>query len=247
MTNDDMSTNQSKSVADENPFKECTDTFWAAIEQRHGNSSFDLSAIEHCLASFTNQEVAYVVNSMKQVNGFDQSVHDEEVEFQIGNFFCKTPGLTPFAYIIRSGCHDRLKAIKMILETGKVDLEGLVVSEDYNHGRTCLMEASAFGNLEIVQCVLLHGASVHSKDYEERTALYHALQTNNLSNQEDIVLTLLRAGSDATVTDITGYRCLHQAVFCKPSVVNMLLEFGAGEWIDEQGLIGGVWEDPAQK
>jgi uncharacterized protein len=71
---------------------------------------------------------------------------------------------------------------------------------------TPLMEASSYGHLEIVRCLLDHpsaAATINTPDNKGRTALGRAI-FNGRQGHVTVVRTLLAKGADPTITDNEG-------------------------------------------
>lgn len=94
--------------------------------------------------------------------------------------------------------------------------------------------ASKNPKIEIVTLLLMYGAEVNAKDKLNRTALHYAAKTGPHNEVEIIKLKimklLLAQGADLSITDVSGYSCLHEAC-CGPfwyiKKIKLLLNEGA--------------------
>ena len=110
-----------------------------------------------------------------------------------------------------------------------------VESPDYRKV-TPLMKAAKF-DLEIVETLLVAGASIKARDTFGCTALHHAAGSHLA--QPEIVSRLILAGGDANALDSAGRTPLHYAAgtVCQPKL-QLLLESGADSTIKARGEIG---------
>lgn len=72
---------------------------------------------------------------------------------------------------------------------------------------SCLQEASALGNLEIVNYLLEHGANVDQQNSKGKTALHRAVY----KKQKEVVKLLIDCGADVNLEDNTERTPLHWA------------------------------------
>ena len=92
-----------------------------------------------------------------------------------------------------------------IVETLLSTNPALVDSRD-NVGRTALMIASAYGDIELVRLLLFHRAVVEATDANGRTAFRHATDHANWCNkgQSEVIEALAAAGADYDIFTVAG-------------------------------------------
>lgn len=98
-------------------------------------------------------------------------------------------------------------------------------TESGRHRESALMNATGFGQEEVVEVLLERGAEVDKQDKLGRTALHRAASRGH----ERIVTRLLEAGADAGAMSEIGWTALMTAASCgHVSIVRMLLRERAG-------------------
>lgn len=98
-------------------------------------------------------------------------------------------------------------------------------TESGRHRESALMNATGFGQEEVVEVLLERGAEVDKQDKLGRTALHRAASRGH----ERIVARLLEAGADAGAMSEIGWTALMTAASCgHVSIVRLLLRERAG-------------------
>lgn len=107
--------------------------------------------------------------------------------------------------------------VELLLGRHPANIDALVEDVD----QTALMLASKAGHLDVVRCLLRHGASLTQGDSEGMTALHHACAEGCTAT----VQLLIEAGADPKHTDDKGITGLHHAIKSL-DVINALLDQG---------------------
>ena len=124
-------------------------------------------------------------------------------------------GFTP---LMAAVCQGRTSTVKLLLDAGAaVDFRS-TNTWDVVSGKTALMEAALFGEIEIGELLLKAGADVNAKDSMGYTPLITAA---NRGKPETIKM-LLRYGADKT-TKVTGMGAIDLAILHKYQTVVELL------------------------
>ncbi|EWM22229.1 ankyrin repeat protein [Nannochloropsis gaditana] len=129
------------------------------------------------------------------------------------------------------GKEKRHSAIHSAAERGDLEeikaaaiLDSKVVNLKGHMGRTPLMCAARWGQLQAVQLLLHLGAPVEETDVANRTCLQWAIQYGRMG----VARFLLRHGANLEHVDAAGMTPLHYAVsYLQPEAVKMLLALGA--------------------
>ena len=107
---------------------------------------------------------------------------------------------------------------------------GVSLEERDSAGRTPLIIAARYGDLELVNTLLAAGAKIDARDHEGNTPLVHAL-TYNVVNPE-VVRRLLQAGADVHDTFSPDFYGMNLLTICAQhgytEILHLLLEAGAG-------------------
>jgi hypothetical protein len=125
-------------------------------------------------------------------------------------------GMTQLYYYCREGM---TSSVMRMLEMRSIDVEAKM-SEELG-GWTCLMQAAAYGHLDICRLLIDKGAQMEAKDSNGNTPLHFAAANGHL----EIVRLLCDRGADIEAHDDDGCRSLHySAYYGHISVVKELLE-----------------------
>jgi uncharacterized protein len=104
---------------------------------------------------------------------------------------------------------------------------GCDVNAQDEEGRTALIQATIYNNVEVVQILMEHGANVNTRDFfSGNAALHFAAKNYSL----ELLQLLLKNKAEIDIKDINGNTPLFQAVFYasgKGAVIQQLLLHGA--------------------
>jgi ankyrin repeat protein len=104
---------------------------------------------------------------------------------------------------------------------------GCDVNAQDEEGRTALIQATLYNNVEVVQILTHNGANVNTRDFfGGNAALHFAAQNYSL----DILQILLKNKAEVDLQDINGNTALYKAVFSssgKGGAIQQLLLHGA--------------------
>jgi hypothetical protein len=110
-------------------------------------------------------------------------------------------GMTQLNYF---ACKGMISSVNRMLLMKGIDVE----SRDDN-GNTPLINAAAYGFIEIVEMLLNHGAKIEGKDNKGLTSLYVACRKGLLP----VVNLLINKGANLDASGVNGWRPLHTAAY----------------------------------
>ncbi len=98
---------------------------------------------------------------------------------------------------------------------------GVDINQQYDYGKTALMQATYDGRLDMVQTLIAAGANVEMKNMFDMTALHMSFRYNN----PKLTNLLLQAGADANVANSNDEIPLMEAIFYNNlPVINAIIE-----------------------
>ena len=132
--------------------------------------------------------------------------------------------------------HDRLEVCSCLIERG-ADVNGCYNNESPQNGRTPLMIASRYGQLDAMTFLIKQGANVNLQDKEGETALHYAVDGSDVSCE--VLSCLIENGANFDAFSNSGCTPLMKAIHNQLiQVVTYLIEHGAN--IDLQDKNGNT-------
>ena len=132
--------------------------------------------------------------------------------------------------------HDRLEVCSCLIECG-ADVNGCYNKKSPQNGRTPLMIASRYGQLDAMTFLIKHGANVNLQDKEGETALHYAVDGSDVSCE--VLSCLIENGANFDAFSNRGCTPLMKAIHNQLiHVVTYLIEHGAS--IDLQDKNGNT-------
>ena len=132
--------------------------------------------------------------------------------------------------------HDRLEVCSCLIERG-ADVNGCYNNKSPQNGRTPLMIASRYGQLDAMTLLIKQGANVNLQDKEGETALHYAVDGSDVSCE--VLSCLIENGANFDAFSNSGCTPLMKAIHNQLiQVVTYLIEHGAN--IDLQDKNGNT-------
>ena len=132
--------------------------------------------------------------------------------------------------------HDRLEVCSCLIERG-ADVNGCYNNKSPQNGRTPLMIASRYGQLDAMTFLIKQGANVNLQDKEGETALHYAVDGSDVSCE--VLSCLIENGANFDAFSNSGCTPLMKAIHNQLiQVVTYLIEHGAN--IDLQDKNGNT-------
>ena len=132
--------------------------------------------------------------------------------------------------------HDRLEVCSCLIERG-ADVNGCYNNKSPQNGRTPLMIASRYGQLDAMTFLIKHGANVNVQDKEGETALHYAVDGSDVLCE--VLSCLIENGANFDAVSNGGCTPLMKAIHNQLiHVVTFLIEHGAN--IDLQDKNGNT-------
>ncbi|CAH3192927.1 unnamed protein product, partial [Porites evermanni] len=132
--------------------------------------------------------------------------------------------------------HDRLEVCSCLIERG-ADVNGCYNNKSPQNGRTPLMIASRYGQLDAMSFLIKQGANVNLQDKEGETALHYAIDRSDVSCE--VLSCLIENGANFDAFSNSGCTPLMKAIHSQLiQVVTYLIEHGAN--IDLQDKNGNT-------